>query len=216
MANPQFPAQQDILLSPLAPLPTMINHNPYHSTPIFATPPVPTPHQPLSWIEMGLRGHAATFTLDTNGKKSVLILQNEKQLAQLITGGMKLALENFVNCLWMENNLHLPCSGFYTQCRHYATYPITSVPSRASTTSLKPLLHPIGGDPEQPSLLSLATTAGSAKPLPLHANPTDSTFKCSTTSINSSRKGRTHTSQQNRVHRNIKSKTCNPYGFPKK
>ncbi|KAF3649883.1 hypothetical protein FXO37_18744 [Capsicum annuum] len=60
----------------------------------------------MSWIEMGLRGHATTFSVEINGVQLIVVLQNEKQLAQFVIGGMRITLENFVDHMWIMNNLN--------------------------------------------------------------------------------------------------------------
>lgn len=54
-------------------------------------------------MEIDLQGHAALFFMDINRVESMIILQNSNFLAQLITEGMKIAMENFVNQMWMTN-----------------------------------------------------------------------------------------------------------------
>lgn len=106
MTTPQVPLHQDIPLTPVAPSPVMINYNPHLFASMYATLSVLPPHQLLSWIEMGSWGHATTFTLETNVVKSIIILRNKKQLAQLVTEEIKITSENFVNQSWTENNLN--------------------------------------------------------------------------------------------------------------
>ncbi|KAG5600457.1 hypothetical protein H5410_031827, partial [Solanum commersonii] len=72
---------------------------------VVATQPVHPLHQPQSWIEYELRDQAVFFTMDINRVNTMIIIQNPNFLAQLITEGMKMAMDNYVNHYWMENVL---------------------------------------------------------------------------------------------------------------
>ncbi|KAH0645777.1 hypothetical protein KY285_033881 [Solanum tuberosum] len=70
---------------------------------LFATQPVHPLHQPMSWVEIALQGYAPIFSMDINGR----IHHNTSELkTQLITEGMKLAMENFVNQMWLTNTMN--------------------------------------------------------------------------------------------------------------
>lgn len=62
-------------------------------------------HQAQSWIELGLKDQAVIFTMDINGVNTMIILQNPNFLLQLVMEGMKMAMNNYVNHIWMENVL---------------------------------------------------------------------------------------------------------------
>ncbi|KAH0741536.1 hypothetical protein KY290_034579 [Solanum tuberosum] len=65
--------------------------------------PVHPLHQPMSWVEIALQGYAPIFSMDINGR----IHHNTSELkTQLITEGMKLAMENFVNQMWLTNTMN--------------------------------------------------------------------------------------------------------------
>ncbi|KAH0776381.1 hypothetical protein KY290_007792 [Solanum tuberosum] len=70
---------------------------------IYATQALPQTNPPLSWIELGLRDQAVFFTMDLNGQEVMIILQNPNFLSQLISKGMKLAMDNYLNHLWINN-----------------------------------------------------------------------------------------------------------------
>lgn len=82
-------------------IPTYIAQHPL----IFATELVHPLHQSQSWLETGLQNHAAIFSMDINGTETLIILQNQNFLAQLITEGMEIATEHLVNHMWMTNVL---------------------------------------------------------------------------------------------------------------
>lgn len=44
------------------------------------------------------------FSLKINGNQYRIMLQNERQLAQLVIEGIKILLENFLNQIWPTNN----------------------------------------------------------------------------------------------------------------
>lgn len=51
-------------------------------------------------------GHAITFNIQINGQEMVIIIQNICYLAQLISEGMHLAMNNYTNQMWINNILH--------------------------------------------------------------------------------------------------------------
>lgn len=73
---------------------------------IYVQPPAAQDYQPLSWMEVGLMGHAVSFNLQINGQQTIVILQNTQYLAQLISEGMRLAMNNYLNQVWLNNILH--------------------------------------------------------------------------------------------------------------
>ncbi|XP_015057973.1 uncharacterized protein LOC107004257 [Solanum pennellii] len=108
------PNRQIIHLSPITqssvpPRNDMNNypHPPQSPNPplVFATQPIHPSHQPQSWVEMSLQGQAIIFSMDINGMETLVILQNQNFLAQLISEGMKVAMDFFVNQLWAANVL---------------------------------------------------------------------------------------------------------------
>lgn len=70
---------------------------------LYATQPVHPLHQPSTWIERVIQVHATLFTMDINGVETLVILQNQNFLAQLISKGMKKAIEYFVNQIRLSN-----------------------------------------------------------------------------------------------------------------
>lgn len=73
---------------------------------IFVQPFQDQDHQPLSWMDMGLMRHAISFNIHVNGQESIVIFQNTQYLAQLIIKGMKIAMSNYWNQVWLNNILH--------------------------------------------------------------------------------------------------------------
>lgn len=51
-------------------------------------------------------GHAILFNFQINGQEMIVIFQNTHYLAQLITEGMRLARNNYLNQVWLNNILH--------------------------------------------------------------------------------------------------------------
>nr|XP_033512504.1 uncharacterized protein LOC117277192 [Nicotiana tomentosiformis] len=86
----------------LPPFPQQMENPPI----IYVQPPPAQDYQPLSWMEMGLLGHAVSFNLQINCQETIAILQNTHYLAQLITEGMRLAMNNYLNQVWLNNILH--------------------------------------------------------------------------------------------------------------
>ncbi|KAF3617370.1 hypothetical protein FXO38_34021, partial [Capsicum annuum] len=87
---------------------TKSNTNP--SQPVFTTTnPIPTT-PPQSWLEAALKGHALTFTMYVEGKECLVIIQNPKDLSQIITEGMKLGLEAFAHQQWYATPPSIPNS----------------------------------------------------------------------------------------------------------
>ncbi|KAG5618109.1 hypothetical protein H5410_017933 [Solanum commersonii] len=80
-----------------------------HST---SPPPPPPTRQPLifssivpssidqppqSWLEMGLSGHSLTFSFHLDNQEIIMDLQNPGYVAQIITEGMRLGIEAYIN-----------------------------------------------------------------------------------------------------------------------
>lgn len=72
---------------------------------VVATQPLHPLYQTQLWIKHGLRDHAVFFTINVNGVNTMIIIENLNFLAQLITEGMRLAMDNYVNHHWLENVL---------------------------------------------------------------------------------------------------------------
>lgn len=51
-------------------------------------------------------GHAISFNIMLNGRETVIILQNSHYLAQPISEGIRLSMNNFMNHVWVNNILH--------------------------------------------------------------------------------------------------------------
>lgn len=73
---------------------------------IYAQPPQAKDYQPTSWMELGLMGHALSFTVPINGQETIVIFHNIQYLSQLIMGGMRLAMNNYLNQVWLNNVIH--------------------------------------------------------------------------------------------------------------
>ncbi|KAJ8530085.1 hypothetical protein K7X08_036920 [Anisodus acutangulus] len=116
MFRPPFPLNRTVALQPLLQLqrPPMEPMENLPSLPpqfaqhhlIYATQPLDPMHQPQSWIELGLQGQAVLFTMTINGVNTVIALQNPNLLAQIISEGMKLAMDNYMNHVWLHNVLN--------------------------------------------------------------------------------------------------------------
>ncbi|XP_033515561.1 uncharacterized protein [Nicotiana tomentosiformis] len=83
-----------------------LNNQPENQTIFFIQPPIPQDHQPLSWIEQAVMGHAITFNMILDGQKTMIILHNLHFLAQLVSEGMHMAMSNYLNHIWLNNILH--------------------------------------------------------------------------------------------------------------
>lgn len=77
-----------------------------NQTIFFIQPPLPQEHQPLSWIEQALMGHPISFNMILNGQAMVIILQNSHFLAQLVSKGIHIVMNNYQNHIWLNNVLH--------------------------------------------------------------------------------------------------------------
>lgn len=71
----------------------------------FVQPPLPQDHHPMSWIEIGLMGRGLVFNSTINGQESVILIQNPRYLAQLVAGGLHLAMSNYWNHVSVNNIL---------------------------------------------------------------------------------------------------------------
>lgn len=74
---------------------------------IYVQPSQTQDFQPVTWMEMGLIGHAASFNLQINGQDTIVILYNTQYLAQLVAEGIRLAMNNYLNQVWINNILQL-------------------------------------------------------------------------------------------------------------
>ncbi|KAK4340244.1 hypothetical protein RND71_041706 [Anisodus tanguticus] len=116
MFRPPFPLNRTVALQPLlqpqrppmeamenlpSPPPQFAQHHI-----IYATQPLDPMHQPHFRIELGLQGQAVVFTMTINGVNTVIALQNPNFLAQIISEGMKLAMDNYMNHVWLHNVLN--------------------------------------------------------------------------------------------------------------
>ncbi|KAH0703255.1 hypothetical protein KY285_017533 [Solanum tuberosum] len=52
---------------------------------------------PQSWLEMGLSGHSLTFSFHLDNQEIIMDLQDPGYVAQIITEGMKLGIETYIN-----------------------------------------------------------------------------------------------------------------------
>lgn len=73
---------------------------------LYATQPVHPSHQPLTWIEKTPLSYVALFSMNINDVETLVILQNQNFLAQLISEGMKKAIEYIVNQIWHSNAMN--------------------------------------------------------------------------------------------------------------
>ncbi|KAH0708849.1 hypothetical protein KY290_010362 [Solanum tuberosum] len=119
MFRPSIPIPQKIhfaslarpsLLRPTMNLNMNMNNPPPHQILqhplLFATQPTHPLHLPQSWVEMSLQGHATIFSMEINRVETLVILQNQNFLAQLISEGMKIAMKFFC-----KPNVGGKCSG---------------------------------------------------------------------------------------------------------
>lgn len=66
-----------------------------------------------------MHGHTLSFTLEVEGREVVILVQNRTFIAQVVSEGMRLAMETYNNYLWMTTilqpplNLHFPQIPFY-------------------------------------------------------------------------------------------------------
>lgn len=62
-----------------------------------------TPHAtttPTSWLEVGLQNHALTFTMKVNNQEVTILINNLRDLAQIIMEGMSLGTEIYGRYHW--------------------------------------------------------------------------------------------------------------------
>ncbi|KAM3342949.1 hypothetical protein P3S68_027915 [Capsicum galapagoense] len=72
---------------------------------------IPSPlYPPQAWLEVALTGQALTFTIQVNGRDYLVMIQNPRDLAHIITEGMTLGTEVF-NSTTQQN----PALPFYPQ-----------------------------------------------------------------------------------------------------
>lgn len=78
---------------------------------IYAQPPMPQNHQPTSWIELVLMRRAISLQLTINGQESVILIQNSQFLAQIVSEGLQLAINSYMNHIWVNNIMQplAPC-----------------------------------------------------------------------------------------------------------
>lgn len=74
---------------------------------IFIQLPMLENHQQLYWVELGLMVHVISFNIMFNGRETVIVLHNSHYLAQLISEGIRLSMNNYMNHIWLNNILHL-------------------------------------------------------------------------------------------------------------
>ncbi|KAH0714834.1 hypothetical protein KY284_007739 [Solanum tuberosum] len=133
---------------------------------VYATEALPSKPTPFSWIELGLRVQVVFFTIDLNGQEVMIILQNPNFLSQLVSEGMKLVMENYLNHLWI-NNIMNPLAPTVAPMLHHNMQQHWGLPTHFNPllnpmTNPKPLfLRSSGTYPKQPSVLSLDTTTSS-------------------------------------------------------
>jgi len=84
---------------------SLLQPQPINPQIIYVQSPQAQNYQPVSWMEMGLMGHACSFNVQINGQDSVIILHDTQYLAQLVTEGMRLAMNNYLNQAWLNTIL---------------------------------------------------------------------------------------------------------------
>lgn len=82
-------------------------------------------------------GQAMFFTIDLNGQEVMIMIQNSNFLSQIILEGMKLAVENYLNHLWL-NNIMNPLAPMVAPSLHHNMQQHWGLPSH-----FIPLLTPM-------------------------------------------------------------------------
>ncbi|KAH0737862.1 hypothetical protein KY290_036567 [Solanum tuberosum] len=147
-----------------------------HPPLVFATQPVHPMHQTQSWVDMIPQGQAIIFFMDIHMVETLVILQNQNFMAQLISEGMKIAMEYFVNQINVGNKCTRPPSTSNRSCLHpnnadnvEPPRPSQSIPKHEQP-STNPFLHSGRANSQQPTTFSLATSLNSSPPI-LDTNP---------------------------------------------
>lgn len=121
-------------------------------------------------------GHAFSFNIMLNGRETVILLQNTHYLAQLILEGIRMAINNYMNHVWLNNvlqpitpnvtpNVTQMMMGEWSLPPHF-------VPIQNLNLVITPILHSRDCNKHQPNMHTLGWTC---KPY------TDSQFSTCTT-----------------------------------
>ncbi|KAH0636608.1 hypothetical protein KY290_037027 [Solanum tuberosum] len=115
------------------------------TTPVYASlPPLLTPLS--SWLEMGLQGQTMTFSVLLDNQEIIMLIQNPTILAQVVSDGMRIAMETYNNHLWMTSMFHAPMN-FQNPIMPFFHIPTWQTPY--STPHATPLT--LGNPDSQPS-----------------------------------------------------------------
>lgn len=82
--NPQHPSPS------IQVFPAMIEDNT-----LYASMAPPPNHNPHSWVEMSLMGHTLSFSIEIEGRETLVMIRNLTFLAQLVSKDMHLAMDNY-------------------------------------------------------------------------------------------------------------------------
>lgn len=128
-------------------LPPLPSHSP--NQPLFFTSlPQSQNYQPNSWLEAGLLGHARTLNIQINWHEMVIIIQNTQYLAQLISKGMHIVINNYTNQVWINKYFlysNTQYESLFNSC-HARTVELTTNSKPVYKSTNEPPILPIEGE----------------------------------------------------------------------
>ncbi|KAH0652418.1 hypothetical protein KY290_030851 [Solanum tuberosum] len=112
--------------------------------------PLPN-HTPHSWLEMSLQGQALSFSAVVEGRQVLVLVQNLTFLAQVVSEGMRIAMETYNNHLWLSTVLQPPLSFPFPQIPfyHYPSWEMPLFNPLNVTQIVEPLIFPPFFSPHQ-------------------------------------------------------------------
>lgn len=78
------------------------------TVPVYMTPSPNSNTSPLSWMEMALHEQSLTLNIIMEDREMVLVIQNPSILAQIVSEGMRRAVETYNSHVWMSTVLPPP------------------------------------------------------------------------------------------------------------
>lgn len=108
------------IMNPLAlPYPMQTQHVTIGDNTLYTTP-TPHPNQILhSRLEMSMLGQTLSFSIEMEGREILIIVQNPTFLTQVVSEGMRIAMDTYNHHLWLLNALQLPLTLPFPQLPFY-------------------------------------------------------------------------------------------------
>nr|XP_009762739.1 PREDICTED: uncharacterized protein LOC104214726 [Nicotiana sylvestris] len=168
---------------------------------IYTIPPLLMNHVPQSWLEYGLTGFSLNMNLQLEGQDIMIQLKNSSYLAQIVTEGLRIGMDNVENHPWLSmfNNQmpppkppHLGDSPITLEqttmtnsyCTYRAKHATTIVPRNHTLNSNTLLAIPDSSQCKQPqqSNTTHKPNSNSGSPNPSYSSDTKQyLFTCSNT-----------------------------------